>query len=173
MQVLYGQPYDAGGKIALSGKVDPDLLGRLRRDETLTRLLPTSFDRKEVFELANRHQLLATMGQVNKEGVVATVSELTAITIADAISSMGNGATPDRLLVCGGGVFNDYILSRLKQRFGDQRVVSTADYGSDPEYVEAEAFAYLANLTIEAEVANIPAVTGASRQSVLGKISQP
>jgi len=86
---------------------------------------------------------------------------------------MSNGAAPDRLLVCGGGVFNDYILSRLKQRFGDQRVVSTADYGSDPEYVEAEAFAYLANLAIEAEAANIPAVTGASRQSVLGKISQP
>ncbi|MCX6830947.1 MAG: anhydro-N-acetylmuramic acid kinase, partial [candidate division Zixibacteria bacterium] len=47
------------------------------------------------------------------------------------------------------------------------------DYGSDPEYVEAEAFAYLANLTLEAEAASIPAVTGASRQSVLGKISQP
>ena len=173
MQVLYGQPYDAGGKIALSGRVDPDLLGRLRRDETLTRALPTSFDRKELFELANRHHLLATMGQINKEGIVTTLSELTAITIADAISSMSNGATPDRLLVCGGGVFNDYILSRLKQCFGDQRVVSTADYGSDPEYVEAEAFAYLANLAIEAEPAGIPAVTGASRQSVLGKISQP
>jgi len=173
MQVLYGQPYDAGGRIALSGRVDPDLLRRLRRDETLTRFLPTSFDRKEVFELTDRHHLLATMGQINKEGVVATVSELTAITIVDAINSMSNGAAPDRLLVCGGGVFNDYILSRLKQRFGDQRVVSTADYGSDPEYVEAEAFAYLANLAIEAEAANIPAVTGASRQSVLGKISQP
>ncbi len=173
MQVLYGQPYDAGGRIALSGRVDPDLLGRLRRDETLTRSLPTSFDRKEVFELTDQHHLLATMGQINKESVVATVSELTAITIVDAISSMGNGATPDRLLICGGGVFNDYILSRLKQFFGDQRVVSTADYGSDPEYVEAEAFAYLANLTIEAEAGNIPAVTGASRQSVLGKISQP
>jgi anhydro-N-acetylmuramic acid kinase len=173
MQVLYGQPYDAGGQIALSGRIDSDLLGRLRRDETLTRSLPTSFDRKELFELANRHNLLATMGQVNKEDVVATVSELTTITIADAISSTANGAAPDRLLVCGGGVFNNYILSRLKRHFGDQQVVSTAEYGSDPEYVEAEAFAYLANLTVEAEVANIPTVTGASRQSVLGKISQP
>jgi anhydro-N-acetylmuramic acid kinase len=86
---------------------------------------------------------------------------------------MSNGATPERLLVCGGGVFNGYILSRLKQRFGDKQVVSTADYGSDPEYVEAEAFAYLANLTLEGEFANVTAVTGASRRSVLGKISQP
>jgi anhydro-N-acetylmuramic acid kinase len=173
MQVLYGQPYDAGGKIALSGKVDQDLLVRLHCDETLTRSLPTSFDRKEVFELANRYHLLATLGQLNKEDVVATISELTVVTIADTIVNMGNGATPDLLLVCGGGVSNDYILSHLKQRFGDQRVISTADYGSDPNYVEAEAFAYLANLAIEAGTANIPTVTGASRQSVLGKISQP
>jgi len=173
MQVLYDQPYDAGGKIALSGRVNPELLGRLRSDETLTRVLPTSFDRKELYELANRHHLLADDGQVNKDGIVATISELTAITIADTICSLSNGATLDRLLICGGGVYNGYILSRLKQRFGDQRVISTADYGSDPEYVEAEAFAYLANLTIEAEPASVPAVTGASRRSVLGKISQP
>jgi anhydro-N-acetylmuramic acid kinase len=173
MQVLFGQPYDAGGIVALSGRVDPDVLARLRSDETLTRALPTSFDRKELFELANRHHLLAGMEQISKEGLVATISELTAITIADAIRSMSNGATPERLLVCGGGVFNGYILSRLKQRFGDKQVVSTADYGSDPEYVEAEAFAYLANLTLEGEFANVTAVTGASRRSVLGKISQP
>jgi anhydro-N-acetylmuramic acid kinase len=173
MQVLYGQPYDVGGKMALSGRVDSELLGRLRHDNTLTRHIPTSFDRKEMFELANRHQLLAAMGQNDKEGAIATISELTVVTIADAISNMGNGVTPDLLLVCGGGVFNDYILSRLRQHFGEQRVVSTADYGSDPKYVEAEAFAYLANLTIEAEAGNVPTVTGASRHVVLGKISQP
>jgi anhydro-N-acetylmuramic acid kinase len=173
MQALYGQDFDAGGKIALSGSVDLEILERLRRDEVLTRPLPTSFDRKELFELANRHHLLANRDSVNKEGVITTISELTVITIAETISGMYKGATPDRLLVCGGGVFNEYILSRLRQRFGDHRVVSTADFGSDPEYVEAEAFAYLANLTLEGDIANIPVVTGASRPSVLGKISQP
>ena len=74
MQVLYGQPYDAGGR-------SPGRAGSIRicwsgcvSDETLTRSLPTSFDRKEMFELADRHHLLATMGQINKEDVVATVS---------------------------------------------------------------------------------------------------
>lgn len=173
MQVLFGQNYDDGGKIALSGSVDLEILERLCHDEVLTRSVPTSFDRKELFELANRHHLLANTENINKESIIATISELTVVTIAETINRMGKGATPDRLLVCGGGVLNEYILSRLRQRFGDKRVVSTADFGSDPEYVEAEAFAYLANLTLDAGTANIPVVTGASRPSVLGKISQP
>ena len=173
MQALFGQPFDDHGKTAISGKVNPDLLDKLSRDEVLTRPLPTSYDRRELIELADRHHLLAETTKTAREDIVATISELTVVTIANAIKRMAGNSHPDLILICGGGVLNEFLMTRLRERFGAERVVSTADYGSDPEYVEAEAFAYLANLTIEGEAGNIPVATGASKPAILGKISQP
>jgi anhydro-N-acetylmuramic acid kinase len=173
MQAVYGRPFDASGTIAQSGQVDRQLLTQLRQDATLNRSLPTSHDRREMLELADRHHLLAAAVRISHENLIATVSELTVATIADAIIRIVDTATLDAVLVCGGGVLNDFLMSRLRNCLGNTRVESTTNFGSDPEFVEAEAFAYMANLTLDAEDGNVPAVTGASRQAVLGKISQP
>ncbi len=173
LETFYGRTHDVDGEIALSGRTNVDLLERLRRDPILNRPLPTTYDRREMFELAERHGVFAPRREIDEADIITTVSELTAVTIAAAVVGLSGGVVPDQLLICGGGVFNKYVVSRLRQRFGSERVVSTADRGSDPAYVEAEAFAYLANLALEGEVASVPAATGASRPSILGKISQP
>ena len=50
-------------------------------------------------------------------------------------------------IVCGGGLHNTYLLSCLRERLaqlGATSVESTADYGVDPDAVEAIACALLA-----------------------------
>ena len=49
-------------------------------------------------------------------------------------------------------------------------VESTAQYGVDPDWVEAAAFAWLAKQKLESRPGNLPEVTGALRPVILGTL---
>ena len=77
---------------------------------------------------------------------------------------------PDKLIICGGGAFNSFLLERIAQCLPDQvTVADSAEYGVDPQHVEAMAFAWLGWCFDNKKPANLPAVTGASQLAVLGK----
>lgn len=173
MQAAYQLEYDEDGIIAGSGSINRKLLAQLEDDRLFSRPLPTSLDRKEMIDLLNRYKLLPLTGEILKMDLIATVTELTVTRIGDCVMELTKGVKPDSVLVCGGGVYNRYIMSRLQSMFGDSAVGSTGDFGSSPEFVEAEAFAYLANLTLDSLPGNLPDVTGAGRKAILGKIIQP
>ena len=95
--------------------------------------------------------------------------------MADALRFLP--AAPQRVLVCGGGSFNGHLLGRLAAAIASQTaangplappVESTADHGLDPMQVEAAAFAWLAWRTLNGLPGNLPAVTGARGERVLG-----
>jgi anhydro-N-acetylmuramic acid kinase len=105
---------------------------------------------------------------VPPEDVQATLLELTAVTVCQALRR----EQPDtrRVLVCGGGVRNATLMTRIGQLLGGTPVQSTATLGLDPDYVEAMAFAWLARQTLAGSPGNLPAVTGARGLRVLGAI---
>ena len=72
--------------------------------------------------------------------------------------------------VCGGGARNALLLERLDQRLGHVEVTTTEAIGVDPQWVEAWAFAWLAEQTLAGLPGNVPAVTGAAGARVLGGI---
>ncbi|MCS7293158.1 MAG: anhydro-N-acetylmuramic acid kinase [Gloeomargarita sp. SKYBB_i_bin120] len=76
------------------------------------------------------------------------------------------------LVVSGGGVHNPVLMQELKQLFAPIPVYSSARYGIDPDSKEALAFAILASERIDGRSTNIPAVTGAKRPVLLGKITE-
>ncbi|MCS6782438.1 MAG: anhydro-N-acetylmuramic acid kinase [Gloeomargarita sp. SKYG98] len=76
------------------------------------------------------------------------------------------------LVVSGGGVHNPVLMQELKQLFAPIPVYSSARYGIDPDSKEALAFAILASERIDGRPTNIPAVTGAKRPVLLGKITE-
>ena len=90
------------------------------------------------------------------------------MTIAMAIESHAPGT--GQVLVCGGGVHNSELLSRLSSRLPDATLSSTADFGLEPDWVEACAFAWLSLRALEGKPGNAPGVTGASRPTILGGI---
>ena len=74
-----------------------------------------------------------------------------------------------RILVCGGGVHNAYLMNLLVEN-APCVVQSTADFGLHPDHVEAIAFAWLAKQTIQQKAGNLRAVTGAKHPVILGGI---
>ena len=76
----------------------------------------------------------------------------------------------DVVRVCGGGARNTWLMERLTDRLGDTVVTTTEAIGVDPEWVEAWAFAWLAEQTLAGQPGNVPAVTGATGARVLGGI---
>jgi anhydro-N-acetylmuramic acid kinase len=100
--------------------------------------------------------------------VQATLLELTAATVADALRAAQPGTT--RLLACGGGVHNPVLMARLAARLPGVAVESTAVHGVDPDHVEAMGFAWLARQALLGLAGNLPSVTGAAGPRVLGSV---
>ena len=61
-------------------------------------------------------------------------------------------------------------MQQLTDRIGGTAVTTTEAIGVDPEWVEAWAFAWLAEQTLAGQPGNVPAVTGATGPRVLGGI---
>ena len=163
-----GAHYDAEGAWAAGGQVDAALLERLRADEWFRRPPPKSTGR-EHFNLEWLEQRMARSdASLDACDVQATLAELTASTVADAIRDHAPGV--GRVLVCGGGARNTDLQQRLARRLGDIPLESTAVHGVEPEHVEAMAFAWLAERRIAEQPANCPSVTGATRELVLGAL---
>ena len=102
------------------------------------------------------------------EDVQATLAELTGRTIADA--TRRHAPNTSTVMVCGGGIHNDHLMSCLQDNLPDVSVSSTGEFGLDPDWVEAAAFAWLAMRTLHQQPGNLPSVTGATRSAVLGGI---
>jgi anhydro-N-acetylmuramic acid kinase len=160
-----GRPYDAGGAFAAQGHVDPELLARLLEEPWFV-LPPPKSTGREHFHLAWVERRLG--GDEAPADVQATLLELSAITVADALRAQ----QPDtrRVLACGGGVHNPRLLERIGAHVPGVTVESTARHGVDPDFVEAMGFAWLARQTLSGLPGNLPSVTGARGPRVLGAI---
>lgn len=160
-------PYDAHGTWAATGRVDETLLGLLTNLPFFQEPPPKSTGR-ELFHITwLQDTLTAHGGAPSAVDVQATLAELSASTIAQAIKGLDCAVT--EVYVCGGGAYNDDLMARLAQHLG-LPVASTDALGVAPEWVEAIAFAWLARQTLAGRVGNAASVTGAARDCILGAI---
>ena len=162
-----GKSHDAGGSWAASGRIDAPLLERLLAEPYFARQPPKSTGR-ETFSDAWLHLALAGRS-LHPQDVQATLAELTALTIAQALQRP-YGAAPHSLYVCGGGAFNSDLLQRLARALPQVQVATTAARGIAPEHVEAAGFAWLAHRYLSGQPGNLPSVTGASHSVPLGAL---
>ncbi len=162
-----GLPFDRNGGWAAAGTVSPDLLKSMLEDSFFTMTGPKSTGR-ELFNLNWLDGKLASFQSLSAEDVQATLLELTAHSLCEALKT----SQPDTqdLLVCGGGAHNGELLSRIQALLPQCRVSTTKAYGVDPDWVEAMAFGWLAHCCLEGIPANRPEVTGAKGLRVLGAI---
>jgi anhydro-N-acetylmuramic acid kinase len=166
-QLKLGQPFDANGAFAASGKVDSVLLARLLSDPYFA-LPPPKSTGREMFHLDWLQQHLRGLILAPAD-VQATLAALTAHSIADAVHVAAPAAR--ELLVCGGGVHNPALMSAIAAALAPLPVASTATLGIDPDFVEAMLFAWLARERIAGRtVENIYTVTGARGPRVLGGV---
>ena len=163
-------PYDANGAWAASGQLQSDLLDALLADPYFALPFPKSTGRG-YFRLGWVQGRYPDLALLRPADVQRTLCELTARTAIDALLAAAPATA--RLLVCGGGAHNGFVMQRLAALAGDRAVESTAAHGLDPDWVEASAFAWLALRRLSAATGNLPGVTGATRASILGGVYLP
>lgn len=162
-----GQPFDANGAWASTGKVDAELLANLLSEPYFALPAPKSTGR----DLFNPHWLAAQLSkfsQLEAADIQATLTELTASACATCVRSYAKYSK--HLIVCGGGAFNDLLMQRLQALLPGQSVQSSSAHGLHPLQVEAAAFAWLARKTIHREALNLQKITGAKGARVAGAI---
>lgn len=154
---------DEGGRLAAQGKVKESLLQGWQQHPYFAQPVPKSTGR-ELFNLAQYEDLSGYPA----EDILATLAELTAASIVQAISRYGHAS--GELLVCGGGVHNQHLLRRLQTLLPQHQIRSSASAGIDPDWLEAMAFAWLAWRTQQGLSGNATEVTGAAGERILGGI---
>ncbi|MFW2178291.1 MULTISPECIES: anhydro-N-acetylmuramic acid kinase [unclassified Moraxella] len=169
-----GQAFDKNGDWAKTGQVIEPLLSLLLAHPYFALPAPKSTGRED-FNLTWLDEKLHELNHAfpnlaySPADVQATLTELTAVSVTDAIQSVNNGESGE-LFVCGGGAYNGYLMERLQALLPSWTVKSTEDIGLSPRWVEAVAFGWLAQQTITNQPSNLPSVTGASKAVVLGQV---
>jgi anhydro-N-acetylmuramic acid kinase len=165
-----GQAYDADGAWAATGRVDAALLQSLL-DEPYFRQPPPKSTGRDLFHAQWLDAKLAGHDKLAPADVQATLTRLTAVSIAHAIQQSTQEQPAQAVYVCGGGACNGMLLRELSIALGDGvTVASTEALGVAPNRVEALAFAWLGYRFMRRQPGNLPAVTGAAGLRVLGAL---
>lgn len=162
-----GAPYDADGDWASQGQAHQVLLDRMLADPYFARTGPKSTGREYFHEAWLAAHLKHTPG-VSAVDVQATLATLTATTIADSLQQVARDTS--ELYICGGGARNAHLMRLLQQRLPAQKVQSTDALGVSPDWMEAMAFAWLAWRFDQRLPGNLPSVTGAQGERILGAL---
>lgn len=165
------QVYDRDGLLAAAGQVDENWIQQLlahpyyerRPPKTTGRELYTASMSAELVEEGHSRGL-------SPNDIVATLTALTAASIADAYARFAPAPIAEAI-IGGGGARNPTLLKMLRERLSPAAVLIHDDIGMDSDNKEALLFALLAHETWHARPGTHPALTGAQHASVLGQIT--
>jgi anhydro-N-acetylmuramic acid kinase len=156
--------YDKDGLIASSGTTDKLVLNQALENFTENLNYKKSLDVKD-FDVFFAKGL-------SLENGAATITNFTATLIADGIkhsvqkSFMGK----NKCLVCGGGRKNKYLLESIKDNFENISIEPIDQYEVDGDFVESQAFAYLAIRSYLKLPISFPTTTGCKAPTTGGDI---
>ena len=166
------QVRDEDGRLAAAGRVRPDLLDRLL-DHPYFRLEPPKSTGRETFSADLLDAALDGLPAVDGPDLLATLTELTARTVAAAVEPYGI----TELVVSGGGVHNPTLLAALGSALPTAAIVRSDELGVPVDAKEAVMWAVLGFLTWHGVPGTAPgpkgAATGAAGPRPLGRIALP
>jgi anhydro-N-acetylmuramic acid kinase len=172
MQRFVGEERDDGGRVAAAGSVDAAGVQRLLDDPYFALVIPKTTGR-EVFYLDAALERGWPSGDLPATpDLIATLTALTALSVAGAATVELVPRGLDEVLVAGGGARNDELMRLLR----DLLPVPTrtfAELGFDDKDRETLAMAVMGYMAVHGEPNVLPSATGASGPVVAGKIGRP
>jgi anhydro-N-acetylmuramic acid kinase len=157
--------YDVDGRLAAAGRIHQPLLTSLLA-EPYYRLDPPKTTGKELFHAGYLDRALAAYPRLAAADVAATVTALTAETVADQVRRQ----RLDIVVAAGGGCANPTLMAMLRERLDGVRLTTTADFGAPADTKEAIAFALIGWHTAYGLPGTVASCTGAAAPRVLGAI---
>ena len=160
--------YDQDGTWAATGIPCHTLVEKWLNQDYFQQLPPKSTGR-EHFGSEYLQQCLADaeIHQVAKADLLATLTELTVASIVHSYRTF-LPQLPEQVLLCGGGSRNLYLKRRLQLQLAPVPVLTTDEVGLNADFKEAIAFAVLAYWRQLSIPGNLPQVTGACQEVLLG-----
>ena len=162
---ILNKPYDKDGNWAKSGRVYIPLLQKMLSDRYFGLKYPKSTGR-EYFNKEFLRKYLEPFDKISNEDIQATLLALTVHSIANEIKKFDI----KKVLVCGGGAKNRYLMQSLQSQLDNIEVSTTDSYGVSGDDIEAMIFAWLAYKRLQNENINLKTVTGAKKNTILGGI---
>jgi len=151
--------FDKDGMIAFTGNVDRNILDSYLSDPYYEFLPPKSLDVNDFN--------LGPLRSLSLKDSVATLSELTSLTIVNALNFFSS--KPMEIILCGGGRKNKYIFERIK-KLSNIKISNIDNYKINGDFIESQAFAYLAIRSFLKKPISFPGTTGVSRPITGGDI---
>lgn len=166
IQQQLGKSFDADGSWAKEGRIITELLTKLLKDPFLAEPAPKSLG-KEYYssQWLNQHLNKA----YSPVDVQSTLVAYTAHAIANTVLLQPQIAIKE-LYLCGGGAHNKQLLNTLSSLLPGIKVLSSAEQGVNPDFLEAMMFAWLASKTLNSEPVNLSPITGSNGPQILGAI---
>lgn len=171
MNKYFSLPYDKNGEIAKEGTISDSWLACLLQDEYYFIDPPKSTGR-EYFSPKYIENTLKFAPQ-NPKDIIATVTALTAKTIADSYERfIYSNVGIHEAVICGGGAYNKTLMKYLRTYLPSYIDLKTCeDYGISNNFKEVMAFALLGYCTYYGIPNNLPCCTGAKKRVVMGKLT--
>ena len=151
--------FDKKGEMAFKGVVDKNILDAYLCDPYYDLLPPKSLD-------VNDFNLSSIRG-LSVENSISTLSELTAITIINSFNFFLK--KPQKIILCGGGRKNEYIYERIK-KLSNTPTLNIDNYKINGDFIESQAFAYLAIRSFFRKPISFPKTTGVLKPITGGKL---
>jgi len=166
--------YDQNGIIAQSGKVNKIVSDQLvwdfiNKEYVLCGDPHTFYDEDTVQSFDVKDFDLSFVKDLSLEDGAATLAESTASIISFIF--LYTEAYEEKIILCGGGRKNNFLVERLKKKHSYPfRINLIDDYGVNGDFVESQAFAYLAIRSYLKLPISFPFTTGVSWPCTGGKI---
>ena len=155
---------DQDGKIALSGRANEKVLEKLLNDSYFLRLPPKSLDRNHF-----KYVLEFIEGMSTEDGA-ATLTAFTAASLAFSLQRTEKKL--QKVIIAGGGARNPTLMAELKRRT-NLDIVTADILGWDIDFIEAQAFAFLAVRSLRGLPLTFPGTTGVKKPMTGGVVFQP
>jgi anhydro-N-acetylmuramic acid kinase len=172
MKQLFGKDYDKDGETASSGMMRNELLEKMCDYDQYFKSYPPKSTGREYYGKEFIDFILKEAEGLPPADIIRTVSRFTTYTIMYNIKKFVelNEQPLHEILVSGGGSSNKFIMNVLAGSFPGTRVAKLESGGINAENKEAVLFAVLANEMFNGNMTNVRSVTGASKNTFLGKI---
>lgn len=161
MKKTLGQAFDWDGSTARQGKINHLLLDKWVRHPFFDQSAPKSLDR-ESFK-----KCLQDIADLSPEDGAATLTEFTACGIVKAIQMMSEPA--QGVFLAGGGRHNIFLKERIAHHWG-RAVQSVEEIDWDGDFLEAQAFAFLAVRVKHELPTSFPSTTGVRSATCGGRL---
>jgi anhydro-N-acetylmuramic acid kinase len=157
-----GEAVDRDGRLARSGRVNEAVLGSMLNHPSFLQKPPKSLDR---FDFSD-----AAVSGLSAEDGAATLTAFTAAAIARSREHLPEA--PGAWIICGGGRHNPALMDELRARLPGT-VMTAEDAGWNGDYIEAQAFAYLAVRSVRGLSLSLPSTTGVPYPMPGGRLHSP